>query len=95
MSANRSHRWRLTAKSDPDSAYTVPSTVTNPVGPYMQQAPVNPFTGGSVVKADNSGDWEYNNTTGAVQAVLPKALWSGGLPLAVLNLSTNDVVEGP
>ncbi len=89
----------MTSKTDPTSNYSLTNAdgiAGNEVGPYLQQAPTNPFTLGSVVKAtgDNSGDWEYDNATGAVKAVLPAALWTGSLPNTNLGLSTNDVIQG-
>ena len=55
-------------------------------GPYLQQAPLNGFTDGTNVAVDNSADWEYDEITGAIRAVVPAAM------ITVLKLSTNDVV---
>ncbi len=55
-------------------------------GPYLEQPPRNIFTNGINVAADNTQDWEYNETTGAIRAVVP------AVKIAQLNLSANDVV---
>ncbi len=55
-------------------------------GPYLQQAPVNGFTNGTDLAADNTQDWEYIEATGAIRAVVPAA------KIAELNLSANDVL---
>ena len=55
-------------------------------GPYLQQAPVNGFTNATNLAADNTQDWEYNEATGAIRAVVSAA------KIAELNLSANDVV---
>jgi type II secretory pathway pseudopilin PulG len=55
-------------------------------GPYLQQAPVNAFTNGTNLASDNSADWEYNEATGAVRAVVPLS------KITQLNLSDKDVV---
>lgn len=46
---------------------------TYPLGPYLQQIPVNPFNNLSTVDnsgtaGDNVGGWEYNETIGAINA---------------------------
>lgn len=61
----------------------------NEFGPYLQQAPVNPFTQGAALAADNSADWEYTAASGAIRAVLPAA------KIAELNLSATDAVAAP
>jgi len=43
------------------------------LGPYLQQMPVNPFTGtsaldNSAVAGDDGGAWEYDDATGAINA---------------------------
>jgi len=57
-------------------------------GPYLQKAPVNPFTNGSTVAADNSEDWQYNATTGQILAVFPGTATERD----DLGLTTSDVV---
>ena len=39
-------------------------------GPYLQKPPVNPFTLGSTVAADNSADWRYTAATAAIVGVV-------------------------
>ena len=88
----------MTAKTDPDASYSTADAdgkAGNEVGPYLQQAPTNPFTLGSTVAVDNTGDWQYDNATGAILAVLPSVKWTAGAPNSELGLTTNDVVQGP
>lgn len=40
-------------------------------GPYLQQAPMNSFAEDDTVAADNSGGWQYDETTGSIKACLP------------------------
>lgn len=61
----------------------------NEVGPYLQVAPDNPFTNGSTVAADNSGDWEYDAATGEIRAVMTAAL------IAEINLSSANAIASP
>ena len=65
---------QLVTKTAPVSAYTA-SAATNAVGPYLQQAPVNPFeTSSSVATAAAAGvGWVYTNTTGSVKACISAA----------------------
>ena len=58
-------------------------------GPYTRKPPVNPFTLGTAVAADNSGDWQYDEATGRIKAVVPATL------VTKHNLSTDDVVAAP
>ncbi len=58
-------------------------------GPYVDEAAVNPFTGGSACAADNTADWEYDEVTGAIRAVLPADA------IADYGLSNADVVAEP
>ncbi len=58
-------------------------------GPYLTEPPKNPFTDGSAVAADNSADWEYDETTGKIKAVVPAA------KIALLGLTPNDTVAAP
>jgi general secretion pathway protein G len=39
-------------------------------GPYLQQDPLNPFTDSAGVAADNTADWQYDEATGAIIAVV-------------------------
>ena len=76
----------LTATTAPVSAYTA-STATTAVGPYLQQAPSNPFESSTTVNTSAAAGtgWVYSNTTGAMKAVLSAAKQT------TLGLSTNDV----
>ena len=88
----------MTSKTDPvggtgAGAYSTSNAdgnAGNDVGPYLQQAPTNPFTGNSVVKADNTGDWKYDKSTGVVQACLPADKYAAR---ATLGLPDADVVS--
>ena len=55
-------------------------------GPYLQQAPINVFTGNGNVAVDNSQDWEYDENTGAIRAVVPQT------NITELNLSPDDTI---
>ncbi len=61
----------------------------NEFGPYVQQAPNNPFTLGSTCAADNSADWEYTAANGGMRAVLSLD------KITELNLSAIDAVAAP
>ena len=58
-------------------------------GPYLKAIPRNPFTEASACAADNGADWEYDETTGAIRAVVPADL------IADLALEPQDVVAAP
>lgn len=58
-----------------DTKADVPAN-TSDFGPYLQQPPSNPFTGDDSVKADNTGAWKYNDSTGKLQAVIPADKWT-------------------
>ena len=55
-------------------------------GRYLPHAPVNTFTKGTDLAADNSQDWEYDELTGQIRAVVPAAM------IIKLKLSSNDAV---
>jgi len=80
---------------DPDhwTGLTTQTEVTGAAGtdfgPYLQQAPINSFLRGQNVAADNSAEWEYDETTGAIRAVVPQA------KITELNLSAIDTVAAP
>ncbi len=79
----------LTTETEPDLAYTASDASGNEMGPYMQQAPVNPFSAlniPSTVAADNSGAWEYDRQSGRIRAIIPAA------KIAELDFSTNDAL---
>ena len=50
---------QFTEYTDIDGNTNATKTTVFKYGPYMQKAPVNPFTQGSDVAADNSADWQY------------------------------------
>ena len=87
----------LTTETEPDSSYTAVVTASgNEVGPYLQQAPRNPFAADpdapSAVAADDSAAWQYSNTTGQLRAVVDlTAAQADALGLD----TTNDVVLAP
>lgn len=58
-------------------------------GPYLDEAPINPFTNGSVCAADNSADWQYDDALGTIHGVVPANA------IAELGLSPSDVVAAP
>ena len=79
----------LTSETEPDMGYSVGDSSGNEMGPYMQQAPTNPFStlnNPSLVTADGSGAWEYTVSTGQIRAIVPAA------KITELNLSSNDAV---
>lgn len=78
----------LTTKTEQDSAYTAGNDSGNEVGPYLQQAPVNPFTNSSTVAAAAAAGvgWVYSPTTGQMRPAIAAA------KATELNLTnTNDV----
>ncbi len=90
---------QMTETSDSDG--TVHTDGTGDFGPYLQKAPVNPFTNDSVVATDNSESWKYDEDTGKILAVIPANKWD---QLYELGLGTEadegeadnaDVVKGP
>lgn len=64
----------LTGETNPVADYTEDDGDDgingNMVGPYLQQEPTNPFTGGSVIGTD----WNYDNATGDIFLIIPDAL---------------------
>ena len=61
-------------------------------GPYFQKPPMNGFKDSSVVAADNSAAWQYDASTGTVQAVVPTAVISSA---GDLHLDPTDLVASP
>jgi len=88
----------MTSKTDPVggsgagsySTANADGTANNEVGPYLQQDPINPFTAGSTIAADNSGDWKYTQSTGAIQACLPTDKYA---VRSQLGLKDTDVIS--
>jgi general secretion pathway protein G len=80
----------LTTKTEPqDAAYTAGDDSGNEVGPYLQQAPLNPFTQSSTVVAAGSpaadAGWTYDEDTGQIKAVLPASADPAKLGLSALD----------
>lgn len=80
----------LTSKTEQDSAYTAGNGDANDVGPYLQQAPVNPFENSSTVVATDGAaaagvGWVYS-TSGTLKAVL-----SSTKATALGLTNTNDI----
>jgi len=59
----------LTAASSPDFVGPGVDADGGDLGPYMQQEPVNAFTGGTAVGTD----WDYDQGTGQIQAIITDA----------------------
>ncbi len=57
-------------------------------GPFLKGEPKNPFTGGSTVAGDGSGDWQYDVKTNELRAVVP----FGKEKADLLGLTSKDVV---
>jgi general secretion pathway protein G len=67
---NLSTNWnQMTGKTD---VAGLPSTAATAYGPYLQQAPINPFEGSSSTAAAAAlgVGWTYDSTSGAIKAVL-------------------------
>ena len=64
----------LTGKTAGVAAYTA-STASTAFGPYLQQAPVNPFESSSTVGASAAAGvgWVYSSSNGAIKAVMATA----------------------
>ena len=58
-------------------------------GPYLTAAPLNPWTAGSMCAADNSADWQYDEATGDIRAVMSADV------IARMELSSDDVIASP
>ena len=56
------------------------------LGPDLLRVPNNPVSNGSAIAADNSADWQYDETPGQIRAVVAPST------IAKLNLSSVDVV---
>ena len=52
-------------------------------GPYLQKAPVNPFTNGFAVESDNTGDWQYTVSDGSILAVVPATVFAERVALGI------------
>jgi len=67
-------------------------TAGSDFGPYIPKPPTNGFTNTNTVAADNSGAWQYDASTGTIQAVVPQSVIDRA---EELNLDTNDLVAAP
>ena len=65
----------MTTQTEQVSAYTAGNASGNEVGPYLQQAPTNPFeNSASVAAAAAAGvGWVYNNANGSMKACVSTA----------------------
>ena len=59
------------------------STSGTDFGPYLQKAPVNPFTNASSCRSDNTGDWQYTASDGSILAVVPAAVFAERVALGI------------
>ncbi len=66
-------------------------TANSKYGPYLQQAPVNPFSNLATVAADNSAAWQYVAASGSIKAVLPATITAADATEMGLDI-VNDVV---
>lgn len=88
LSANWNH---MTTATDPSStsagAYTASDNDGDEVGPYLQQAPRNPFMNTAAVgaAAAEGVGWVYSQATGQITAVIPESANP-----AELGLNAND-----
>lgn len=62
----------------------------NAVGPYLQQPTVNSITGDSIVAANNSGSWKYDEHAGDFWLVLPASVYKDWFHPA--DMRTLDIV---
>ncbi len=60
----------LTAESSPDHVKGADSDGGD-LGPYLQAAPVNPFTGSTTIGTAATDGWDYDSATGAIKAIYP------------------------
>ncbi|MEO0475696.1 MAG: prepilin-type N-terminal cleavage/methylation domain-containing protein [Planctomycetota bacterium] len=82
------NQWQvLTNSTDIDGA-----TSGSDYGPYFQKPPFNAFMDSSVVAADDSAAWQYDSSTGTIDAVVPSAIFSDA---ANLQLDPLDLVVEP
>ena len=59
-------------------------------GPYLQKAPVNPFTDGNMITYDNSGDWQYAGKRGSIIGIVSTSVFAERVELGI----DGDVVSG-
>lgn len=92
----------MTTETEPDAAYTAGDASGNEVGPYLQQAPGNPFAADPNdtigVAADASEAWSYNNATGMIRAVVNLTQTQAdnlNLSVGTVANTTGDVILAP
>jgi len=92
----------MTTETEPVAAYTAGDGSGNEVGPYLQQAPSNPFAAdpnaSTAVAADDSAAWNYDNTTGMIRAVVDLTAQQAanlGLSVGAVGNTTGDVILAP
>lgn len=61
--------WTVMLSASDPTEHLAADVGDGPFGPYLQEKPINPFTGGSDVAADDSADWIYSS--GTIKAVFP------------------------
>ena len=63
-------QWTIMT-SQSDATETVSSTAdgTGNFGPYLQQAPINPFTGSATIGTGETDGWTYTTATGVTRAI--------------------------
>lgn len=82
------NQWQaLTNSTDIDGAVS-----GDDYGPYFMKPPFNAFIDSDVVAADNSAAWQYDSSTGTIQAVVPAAINSQA---STLQLDPSDLVVAP
>ena len=82
------NQWQaLTNSTDIDG-----DTAGEDYGPYFMKPAFNAFMDSNVVAADNSAAWQYDSSTGTIQAVVPIAV---KVQAETLNLIDSDLVVSP
>lgn len=61
-------------------------------GPYFQKPPFNAFIDSNVVAVDNSAAWQYDSSTGTIQAVVPSEVFGMA---DKLQLDPTDLIVKP
>ena len=59
------------------------ATTGTDYGPYLQKAPVNSFSDGNEVEADNTADWQYTAADGSILAVVSAAVFADRVELGI------------
>ncbi len=92
----------MTTETESVAAYTAGDASGNEVGPYLQQAPGNPFAADpndpTGLAADDSEAWNYNNATGMIRAVVDLTAaqaTSFGLAQGLVGDALGDVILAP